>query len=152
MVYRRILVGFEGSPESHTALRRALELAGKLGSEVRIVTVVPPPSVVLGPLMTPEAIDFTPLARAAEEELRRLVEKASGEGISVSYEVRMGEPATALLEAAEDWGADLIVLGRRRLSGLERIAIGSVSSKVANHATVDVLIVRHAGEEGEAGE
>jgi nucleotide-binding universal stress UspA family protein len=143
VVYSRILVGFEGSPESHEALRKAIELARRLGAEVRIVTVVPPPSVVLGPLMTPEEIDFTPLARAAEEELKRIAEEASKEGVSVTHEVRLGEPATELLEAAEEWGADLIVLGRRRLSGLERVAIGSVSSKVANHAGVDVLIVRH---------
>ena len=146
MVYSRILVGFDGSPESHEALRRALSLAERLGGRVRIVTVVPPPSVVLGPLMTPETLDFTPLARAAEEELEKIAREASAGGVEVSYEVRLGEPASSLLEAAEDWGADLIVLGRRRLSGVERIALGSVSSKVANHAHIDVLIVRHPGE------
>ncbi|MEB2836886.1 MAG: universal stress protein, partial [Desulfurococcales archaeon] len=141
-LYKRILVGFDGSPEALEALRRAVDLARALGAEVHVLTVVPPPSVVLGPMMLPETVDFTPLVKSAEEALERVVREHAG-GVKVEYSVRMGEPAATILEAAEDLEADLIVLGRRRLRGLERVALGSVSSKVVNHAAVDVLVVRH---------
>jgi len=142
-LYRRVLVGFDGSPEALNALEKAVGLAKALGAEVYVVTVVPTPNTVLGPMMTPETLDYSPLVKTAEEVLEKIVKERSGKGVSISYEVRLGDPASALLEAAEEIGADLIVLGRRRLSGLERIALGSVSSKIVNHSHVDVLVVKH---------
>jgi nucleotide-binding universal stress UspA family protein len=47
-----------------------------------------------------------------------------------------------ILDEAEKWGADLIVLGPRRMSGIERILLGSVSQAVATHAQCSVKIAR----------
>jgi len=143
-LYKRILVGFDGSPESLEALRRASELASASGAELHVIAVVPPPSVILGPLMTPETFDVRPLVEAARGALERAVGEL--EGVSVHWEVRVGEPASTILDYAEEAGVDLIVLGRRRLRGVERIALGSVSSKVVSHSPVDVLVVKHSPE------
>jgi len=149
-MYKRLLVGFDGSPEALEALERAVGLARILGASVHVVTVVPTPNTILGPMMIPETLDYSPLVKTAEEVLEKVVKDRVGEGVEVSYEVRLGDPASTLLEAAREVGADLIVLGRRRLGGLERIALGSVSSKIVNHSNVDVLVVKHeAG--GESG-
>jgi nucleotide-binding universal stress UspA family protein len=51
-----------------------------------------------------------------------------------------GQPADVLLEAADD--ADLLIVGSRKLSRLERLVLGSVSSKVVHDAAGDVLVVR----------
>ena len=51
-----------------------------------------------------------------------------------------GDPAALLVEAAAD--ADLAVVGSRRLTRLERLVLGSVSSNVVHNAACDVLVVR----------
>jgi nucleotide-binding universal stress UspA family protein len=55
---------------------------------------------------------------------------------------REGEPAQALLSVADEQDADLIVVGARGLTGLERFLLGSVTSKLAHHAPCSLMIVR----------
>jgi nucleotide-binding universal stress UspA family protein len=69
----------------------------------------------------------------------------------VSTEVLRGSPKHAIIEEAERWGADLIVVGSHGYSALERFLLGSVSQSIAHHAKCSVEIVRGApcGERGE---
>jgi nucleotide-binding universal stress UspA family protein len=55
--------------------------------------------------------------------------------------VAAGDPASALIEAAEDTLADVIVVGSRGMTGASRFLLGSVPNKVSHHAPCDVLIV-----------
>jgi len=56
--------------------------------------------------------------------------------------VRDGQAADMILRVAEEQHADVIVLGRRGLTGLERFLLGGVSSAVVNHSKCDILIVK----------
>jgi nucleotide-binding universal stress UspA family protein len=62
--------------------------------------------------------------------------------IEVSTDAREGDAAAMLIAVAEEQHADLIVVGARGLTGLERFLLGSVSSKLAHHAPCSVRIVR----------
>lgn len=140
-MYRSILVGFDGSPQSLKVARRACELAKIHGARVHLVTVVPPSTVILGELMTPEVLDTTPLVEAAREKLSRIAEDLSREyGVEVTHAVHQGDPAEVLLEELHE-AHDLIVVGRRSLSPLERLIMGSVARKVVERADKDVLVV-----------
>jgi nucleotide-binding universal stress UspA family protein len=55
--------------------------------------------------------------------------------------VQDGSAAHQLVQAAADWDADLIVVGSRGQSGLERLLVGSVARAVLYHASCSVLIV-----------
>ena len=55
---------------------------------------------------------------------------------------REGDPADAILDVAEELGADLIVVGNKGMSGAKRFLLGSVPNKVSHHAPCSVLIVR----------
>ena len=55
-----------------------------------------------------------------------------------------GDPADALIDAAEDTGGDVIVVGSRGMTGATRFFLGSVPNKVSHHAPCDVLIVSTA--------
>ena len=53
-----------------------------------------------------------------------------------------GDPAEAILDTASEQNADLVVVGDRGLSGVQRFLLGSVSRKVSEHAACNVMIVR----------
>jgi nucleotide-binding universal stress UspA family protein len=141
-VYRRILAGFDGSEASLKAVYKATDLAKSMGAELLIVTVVPPPTVLLGEMMTPEPIDPKPLADAARSTLEALAEKLAKEkGVEPKTIVLIGDPADSIVELAEAEGVDLIVVGRRGLSRLERLFVGSVTKKIIERTHRDTLIV-----------
>jgi nucleotide-binding universal stress UspA family protein len=63
-------------------------------------------------------------------------------GVEAESHARLGDPADALLEVAEEEGADLIVVGNRGMTGAKRFLLGSVPNKISHHAPCSVLIVR----------
>ena len=75
---------------------------------------------------------------AADEMTARLADV----GIPTTPHVRSGDPASEILDAAQERGADLIVTGSRGLGGLESLLLGSVARNVLTHARCSVLIVR----------
>ncbi|MEB3774024.1 MAG: universal stress protein [Desulfurococcales archaeon] len=140
-MYKSILVGFDGSPQSLKVARRACELARTLGASVHLVTVVPPSTVILGELMTPEVLDTTPLLEAARKKLQEVSEELSREyGVTVTHSAYQGDPAEVLLEELHQ-NHDVIVIGRRSLSSIERLLMGSVARKVVERAEKDVIVV-----------
>jgi nucleotide-binding universal stress UspA family protein len=54
---------------------------------------------------------------------------------------RQGDPADAILDVAEDRKADLIVVGKKGMTGAKRFLLGSVPNKVSHHASCSVLII-----------
>ena len=80
-----------------------------------------------------EDVDAT-LADAAED-----LEES---GVNVETFAREGDPADAILDVAEETGADLIVVGNKGMTGAKRFLLGSVPNKVSHHAPCSVLIIR----------
>jgi nucleotide-binding universal stress UspA family protein len=64
--------------------------------------------------------------------------------LSVDTSVRHGDPRRVIVDEAMQWGADLIIIGARGHSALERWLIGSVAQNVVAHAPCSVEVVRHA--------
>ena len=141
-MYRKIVVGVDGSEASLKAAEKAADLARASGAELVLVSVVPPPTVLLGELMTPEVVDLKPLIEAARTALEELAGKLSREGKpEISTRVVVGDPGESIVEVAGEEGADLIVVGRRGLSRIERLFLGSVTKKVLERSHIDVLVV-----------
>jgi nucleotide-binding universal stress UspA family protein len=70
-------------------------------------------------------------------------ERVKEGGISnVETFAREGDPADAILDVAEEKGADLIVVGNKGMTGARRFLLGSVPNKVSHHAPCNVMIVR----------
>ncbi len=145
-VYRCIVVGFDGSDASRHAVGRAVGLARALGSRLVLVTVVAPPTVFLGELLVPEVIDLSAVVEPAKKQLEALArEIRETTGVEAEPVILMGDPADELVNYAEENGCDLIVVGRRGRGGLERLILGSVSSKIVSIShRVDVLVVESA--------
>jgi nucleotide-binding universal stress UspA family protein len=119
---KTILVGYDDSEPSQRALERGAELAKLYGAKVVVTTVVP----VLVPNGTPPESAEPPLAEF---------------GIEAEVVEAIGEPAEAIVEVAAQQSADLIVVGTREPSLVERLLGQSVSEGVQRRAHCDVLIV-----------
>ena len=145
-MFRSILVGTDGSPTAATAVAQAVELAAAVGAELRIVCAYEPvpqsrlrseaqhaPRDVEWALGPREDVDAT-LAEARE--------RAAQAGVEVQTFARVGDPADAILDVAEETGADLIVVGNKGMTGAKRFLLGSVPNKVSHHAPCSVLIIR----------
>ncbi len=63
-------------------------------------------------------------------------------GVEVETLAREGDPADAILDVAEEKGADLIVVGNKGMTGAKRFLLGSVPNKVSHHAPCSVMIIR----------
>jgi nucleotide-binding universal stress UspA family protein len=78
----------------------------------------------------------------AKEWLQPYVDQAIAANVPTEMDCRAGEPGVAICETARNWGADLIVMGRRGHQGLKEVVLGSVSNYVLHHAPCSVLIVQ----------
>jgi len=143
----KILLAIDGSGCSHAAIE---EIAGRpwpKGARVRILFVCAPfPYVALfDPLFVDNAVAFDRLNRErasydADEAAREIRE--SNPGIGVEVEVLQGPPRKMIVEEADRWGADLIVVGAHGDGPIHRFLLGSVAQAVVSHAGCSVEIVR----------
>jgi nucleotide-binding universal stress UspA family protein len=107
--------------------------------------VTPPtPEAWAMPIAYFEEMD-TALREQAQSTLNRAVDKLKPklpETISLDGRIAPGSPRIVILEEAEEWGADLIVVGSHGYRAWERFLLGSVSQSVVSHAKCSVEVVR----------
>lgn len=133
-----ILVGYDGSDQSKSALRRSAEIANALGSKIVVTSVAP--MLITSPRGAGPYDPADP-PQAHEDELVEAQALLEEQGITPTLERGHGDPADVIVELAERVNADLIVLGSHERSLLERTLGMSVSGEVARKAHCDVLIV-----------
>jgi nucleotide-binding universal stress UspA family protein len=145
-VFDSIVVGTDGSETAREAVRQAIELAGRLGARLHVVSAYEP---VAEARLREEAqhvpADLQWLINPREDVDATLHEaaQAAGEaGIEVERYARQGDPADAILDVAEEQDAQLIVVGNKGMTGARRFLLGSVPNRVSHHAPCSVLIIR----------
>jgi nucleotide-binding universal stress UspA family protein len=137
-MFNHIMVALDSSAYSREALPAAIDLARKFGSEVLVFHVSEHDrgGSVVFTLETPAGA--TALVADAVEALREFGVTAKGQ----IRDVAAGHVAKAIVEAADENGIDLIVMGSRGLSHVQGLLLGSVTHKVMQSATIPVLVVR----------
>jgi nucleotide-binding universal stress UspA family protein len=146
MTAEELAVGVDGTPEGVAALRWAVDQARATGARVRAIAVIEPPLPVAG---GPEAggafiaqpvLDDAQLDAAAQAWLSEAIAALPVDAREkVDRQVRRGDAATELLEAARD--ADLLVLGNHGRGGLAGVLAGSVAQRCAHHVTCPLVLV-----------
>jgi nucleotide-binding universal stress UspA family protein len=87
----------------------------------------------------------TQLLEGTNALVQRAAEQLSRDGVRVETLVREGDPGTEIIQEAESWPADLIVVASHGHRGLKRLLLGSTAQYVTNHAPCSVEIVRARG-------
>lgn len=142
MDVERILVAVDGSPGGRAATEAGARLAQVFGADIVLLHVSNEPTVMgsMGTIEVPGEMlaVYDEFTERVLEEASRLVEGfgVSGETISVP-----GDAASMILEVASARDVDVIVMGHRGLSRVERFMLGSVSHKVVQHAACGVFLV-----------
>lgn len=147
-MYKKILVGLDGSKHGLEAAREAIKLAKAFDAELHLVTVTRPFKVTpkLRQFLEAENLLGEPkyvlndMTNRIVSEARKLATKADLE--NVKTEVLEGKPARALLNYAKRKKIDLIVVGSRGVGEIDAALLGSVSQKIGMLSECTVMIVR----------
>lgn len=139
----RVLLATDGSKDAQAAAAYLGEFPLPETANLLVITVVtPPPS----PLDIPPVREFNAALLA---EGQRVVDEArtllGPRTTAVETRVPQGVPKEEILRTAEEWQADLVVVGARGLGGVKGFLLGSVSQTVARHAHCAVLVVKGRG-------
>lgn len=147
----KILIATDGSNYGQAAIDFAANVISRPdNTEVKIISVVEPFALNEIETFIEETDKLADLKNAAAKQAERLGKRITGElrekfhgsKIEISNEVLGGPAARMIVEKAEEWNADLIVVGSHGKGFWERAWLGSVSDRVAHHAPCSVLIVR----------
>ena len=137
---KKILVAHDGSKPSEKAMRKALEIAGKFGSSVTVVSVIP--EFYLADLM--EA-DRSRIVETLTDDAKKMMDKIKNRHKGthpLKTVLKKGNPAEVVIEEARKMKASLIVTGSHGRHGAQKFLLGSVSSKIVDHADCSVLVVK----------
>ena len=139
----KILVAHDGSEKADKALDVAAGIAGKSGGTLIIVNVVPDLCLSSEEIGAEGcALVSRSLSDEAGGAMRKVTARLAEQGIPAELVIKDGRPADGILDAADEVGADLIVIGSTGKHGALRMLMGSVSSRVAEYSTRSVLIVK----------
>jgi nucleotide-binding universal stress UspA family protein len=146
----KILLAVDGSPCSDAAVEEVARRPWPEGSSVKVLTafefpMMPSPQGWALPANYFQEFDLG-LRKQAQGTVDGALEKLKAKvarSISLDGALLPGPPRSVILEEAESWGADLIVLGSHGYRAWERFLLGSVSQAVVSHAKCSVEVVRH---------
>ena len=146
----RILLAVDGSPCSEAALDEVVTRPWPLNSEFKIVSAFQVPMSPTPEVWTLNATYYNEMEKALSAQAQKVVESAAsklkkvlGQSANVTGQILPGPPSSAILEEAERWKADLIVVGSHGYGTWHRLVLGSVSQAVVLHAKCSVEVVRH---------
>lgn len=158
-MFKKILVALDRSPEAAAVFEKALLIAQAQGGELLLIHLVDWQMQDISPWVGVATLYDVDLAgerygwsheylqqqvEQSQAWLKTYAEKAIALNIPCEYECRLGNCNLGIGDRAMDWGADLIVIGRRNQRNIAEIFLGSVSNYVIHHAPCSVFVVQGA--------
>ncbi len=143
MNFKKILIAVDNSTCAEKAAKAGYEIAGKFGAEVALVNIIEPVPANVNPDLTLAPV-FLETYDNSEENSHILLEEMAnkfGNGIATTYLSVVDTAAHGIIQQAEEWGSDLIVIGTYGRSGLYHFLMGSVAEHVARKSACPVLII-----------
>jgi len=145
-LFKRIVVGTDGSDSAREAVRQASSLAQLTGASLDVVSAYEPVPNSRSEAERSGAPGDIQHEFGPREDVNFALDTAAGIakdfGVEVKPHPRDGDPADAILQVAEEVDADLIVVGNKGMTGARRFLLGSVPNKVSHHAPCSVIIIR----------
>ena len=153
-MFERIVVPLDGSRLSTQAIPYATEVGKRFGAEIILVRVISPSGLAPVPvvqgadnsnstdIIQKEEINDVDDAAYAKRYLINWTQSIKSQGVKVSYEVLVGNPAKAIMQLSEAQQASLIVMMSHGKGAFRRAIMGSVADEILRHSSIPVLIVR----------
>lgn len=139
-MFSHILVAWDGSSHARRAFEYGLVLAEKFDARLQLVSVARPAEHA--ETESERATSREQAKRRFESAATDILAQSNARGISTELLiVEGGHPAEAIVDTARKVGADLVIVGRRGLSGMTRFLIGSISDRIARYAHCPVLLI-----------
>jgi len=137
-MYKNIVLAYDGSKFSNKALQEAISLAKSSGGNLLILSIVD-----ITDEFESEAPGLTDKMTGKLLKLaQKALEKAVAAGVKTKVEVHVGDAYEMIAEISKKKKADIIVMGSHGRTGLTRLLMGSVTSRVIGHAPCSVLVVK----------
>jgi len=145
----KILLAVDGSTFSDAAVEEIATRLWPEGSEVEVLCVSELPVYPFGEAAALSSRYFEEMEEIVREASRTVVDRAvrrlrsGASSLRVTEKIVAGHAVQEIVDRAEQWDADLIVVGSHGYRGFKRLLLGSVSQAVASHAKCSVEIVRN---------
>ncbi|MEZ5429060.1 MAG: universal stress protein [Pyrinomonadaceae bacterium] len=145
----KILIATDGSEYSRTAIEQSARVFGSNDQiEIKIISVYEDVFPIAGEPFALSADYYREMEKESKADAEKFAAEAKKlirdnfNGMEPETEVRQGPPGRKIVEAAQEWGADLIVVGSHGRGFWGRMMVGSTSDAVMHHAPCSVLVVR----------
>lgn len=140
-VFDRILVPSDGSEHALRAVRVAADLAERFDAEVVLLTVVSVPQALVMVAGIGDDVVEEYVEKTGREALASALEEFASRSVGVEVKIEMGAAAEEIVRQTHETGADLVVMGKRGLSEIRGLLLGSVSDRVTHGLSTPVLLV-----------
>jgi len=143
MKFTRILIAVDNSTCAEKAAKSGYELAKTYDAEVALVNIIEPVPATINQDLTLAPVFLETYDNSEEHShvLLAEIEKAYGFGVKTTYLSVVDSAAHGIINQAEEWAADLIVIGTYGRTGLYHFLMGSVAEHVARKSACPVLII-----------
>jgi nucleotide-binding universal stress UspA family protein len=141
-MFQHILVAIDGSKISDHTLGAAIEEARVWKGAVHAIYVVETGLFSSLPMDSTWEIMYSMLEQEGTRALQTAHEMAEKHGVKIETLIRQGHAGNEIVKAAEEVGADLVVVGSHGKSEVDRLLLGSVSSFVVSNCATTVMVVR----------
>ena len=144
-MYKRILCPIDGSATSNRGMLEAINLAKDQDAKLRFFHIIDTYIPVIDGVGSFVPVDMTDILRKnAEDVIEKASVTAKKAGVDADAKITEtvgGRPSKNIVEQANDWSAELIVMGTHGLRGFNRMVMGSDAENVVRTSSVPVLLV-----------
>ncbi|MGZ3901365.1 MAG: universal stress protein [Bacteroidia bacterium] len=136
---KKILIAIDDGPTSEKVASNGFQLGKQLNAEIALISVVDTTGLMTDGSVTPGELAEI-LKNDYKKSQQKLIENLFKDNNVWSF-VEKGTPSEAILKVAEEWEADLIVMGTHGRTGLLHLLMGSTAEKVTRHSTKPLFII-----------
>lgn len=136
---KKILIAIDNGPASEKVVLNGFQLGQQLNADIALVSIVDPTLLMTDGAMTPG--ELISLIKSDHKKNQQMLIDKLCKDCKIWTFVEEGRPFETILKVADEWSADLIVLGTHGRTGLSHILMGSVAEKVIRHSVKPLFIV-----------
>ncbi|MES2652927.1 MAG: universal stress protein [Bacteroidota bacterium] len=143
MNFKKILIAVDNSICSEKAAKIGYEMASKFNAKVALINIIEPAPATVNPDFTLAPVFLEAYDNSEENShlLLKEIENKHSNGVPTTYLSIIDTASHGIIQQAEEWDADLIVVGTHGRGGLYHLLMGSVAEHVARKSACPVLIV-----------